>query len=87
MVNCSNRNCNIMMAPDYFIVHNAYEKLPSKPINKNEKYEKYEKILDGFIKMELFCITCCMNFTDIICNNSIIEKKNYSIGYTHNLQK
>ena len=84
MVNCSNRNCNYNMPPDYFRVHSAYEKLQSKQIND---YDKYEKILDSLIKTELFCITCCITQTTIICSNCNIPKKNYSIGYTHKPSK
>ena len=83
-MNCANRNCNINLPPDYFIVHSAYEKL--KPIQINE-YDKYEKILDSLIKTELFCITCCINQSTIICGNCIIPIKNYSIGYTHKPNK
>ena len=82
MLTCSNRNCNYNMAPDYFIVHSKYEKLKQKQINK---YELYDKIFDGLIKMELFCITCCVKQTNIICRNSNIQIKDYSVGYTHNL--
>lgn len=82
MLTCSNRNCNINMQPDYFIVHSEYEKLQQKQKQINE-YEIYEKILDGLIKTELFCISCCINQTNIICNNSNIPVKNYSVGYTH----
>jgi hypothetical protein len=70
------------MQPDYFIVHSEYEKLQQKQKQINE-YEIYEKILDGLIKTELFCISCCINQTNIICNNSNIPVKNYSVGYTH----
>jgi hypothetical protein len=87
MVNCSNRNCNYNIPPDYFINHYAYEKIKlySKQINENEY--KYEKILDSLIKTELCCITCCVKQTTIICNNFNIPKKNYSIGYTHKPDK
>ena len=83
-MNCSNRNCNINLTPDYFTVHWAYEKLRPKQINDDEKYEK---ILDSLIKTELFCITCCIKQTDIICSNFNIPKKDYSIGYTHRSEK
>jgi hypothetical protein len=73
MLNCSNRNCNINMQPDYFIVHS--------------KYEIYEKILNGLMKTELFCITCCVNQTNNICSNSNIPIKNYFVGYIHSLEK
>lgn len=85
MVNCSNRNCNYNMAPDYFIVHSAYEKIKQKRKQINE-YDIYDKIVDGLIKMELFCITCCVNQTNIICSNSKIQIKDYSVGYTHKLE-
>ena len=80
MVNCSNRNCNYNMPPDYFVIHSKYEKL-KKQINE---YDIYDKIVDGLIKMELFCITCCIKQTNIICNNSNIQIKDYSVGYIHN---
>ena len=83
MVNCSNRNCNYDIPPDYFIVHYAYEKIKFK----NSECDKYEKILDSLIKTELFCITCCVKQSDIICSNCIIPQKNYSVGYTHKLDK
>ena len=70
MVNCSNRNCNYNIPPDYFIVHWAYE-----------------KILDSLIKTELFCITCCIKQSTIICSNFNIPTKDYSIGYTHKPDK
>jgi hypothetical protein len=82
MVNCANRNCNYNMPPDYFSIHLSYEKLKRK-----HKYELYDKIVDGLIKMELFCITCCVNQTNIICSNSNIQIKDYSIGYTHKPDK
>ena len=78
------------MAPDYFIVHSAYEKLKTYPKKKEyerNEYEKYEKIFDAFITTELFCITCCVKHTEIICSNSNIPIKNYSVGYTHNTQE
>jgi len=88
MVNCSNRNCNYIIPPDYFNVHWAYEKIKFHPNQKNEnKYDKYEKILDSLIKTELFCITCSIIQSNIICNNCNIPKKDYSIGYTHNPNK
>jgi len=80
---CSNRNCNYNMPPDYFVIHSKYEKLIKKQINE---YDIYEKILDGLIKMELFCITCCVNQTNIICSNSNIQIKDYSVGYVHKLE-
>ena len=82
MVNCANRNCNYNMPPDYFSIHFAYEKL-----KKKHEYELYDKIVDGLIKMELFCITCCIKQTNIICSNSNIQIKDYSIGYVHKLDK
>ena len=81
MVNCANRNCNYNMPPDYFSIHFSYEKLKKKQTQINE-YELYDKIVDGLIKMELFCITCCIKQTNIICSNSNIQIKDYSIGYT-----
>lgn len=84
MLNCSNRNCNINMQPDYFIVHSKYETLYPKKINE---YEIYEKILNSLIKTELFCITCCVNQTNNICSNSNIPIKNYFVGYIHSLEK
>lgn len=30
MVNCSTRNCNCNMPPDYFVIHSNYEKLIKK---------------------------------------------------------
>ena len=85
MVNCSNRNCNYNMPPDYFDVHFKYEKLKliKKQINE---YDIYDKIVDGLIKMELFCITCCVKQTNIICSNSNIQIKDYSVGYIHKLE-
>ena len=84
MVNCSNRNCNYNFPPDYFIVHSEYEKRKQKQKQKQiNEYELYEKILDGLMKMELFCITCCVKQTKIICTNSNIQIKDYSVGYTH----
>jgi hypothetical protein len=77
MVNCSNRNCNKNMPPDYFIVHWAYEKT-----KLHQNHDTYEKILDSLIKTELFCITCCIKQSTIICSNFNIPKKDYSIGYT-----
>ena len=82
MVNCSNRNCNIDMPPDYFVIHFKYE-LIKKKINE---YDIYDKIVDGLIKMELFCITCCVKQTIIICSNSNIKIKDYSVGYIHKLE-
>ena len=82
MMNCSNRNCNYNFPPDYFIVHSEYEKRKQK--QQKKEYELYEKILDGLIKMELFCITCCIKQTNIICSNSNIQIKDYSVGYIHN---
>jgi len=82
MINCSNRNCNYNFPPDYFTVHSEYKKLQQKQKQKKE-YELYEKILDGLIKMELFCITCCVKQTNIICSNSNIQIKDYSVGYIH----
>ena len=88
MVNCSNRNCNYNIPPDYFKVHWAYEKIKLCPnkINENEN-DKYDKIVDSLIKTELFCITCCITQSNIICNNFNIPKKDYSIGYTHKPEK
>jgi hypothetical protein len=86
MVNCSNRNCNYNIPPDYFINHYAYEKIKLSPKQIND-YDKYEKILDSLIKTELFCITCCIKQTTIICSNCYIPKKNYSIGYIHKQDK
>ena len=86
MVNCSNRNCNYNMPPDYFTVHWAYEKIKLHRNQINE-YDKYEKILDSLIKTELFCITCCIKQSTIICSNFNIPKKDYSIGYTHKPDK
>ena len=83
MVNCSNRNCNYNMPPDYFDTHFKYEKLTKKQINK---YDIYDKIVDGLIKMELFCITCCIKQSNIICSNSNIQIKDYSVGYIHKLE-
>jgi len=85
MVNCSNRNCNYNMPPDYFVIHSKYEKLKliKKQINE---YDIYDKIVDGLIKMELFCITCCVKQTNIICSNSNIQIKDYSVGYIHKLE-
>ena len=83
MVNCSNRNCNYNMPPDYFVIHSKYEKLIQKQINDDDIYNK---ILDGLIKMELFCITCCVKQTNIICSKSNIPIKNSSVGYTHNVE-
>ena len=83
MVNCLNRNCNYNMPPDYFVIHSAYEKQKQKKINE---YDIYDKIVDGLIKMELFCITCCIKQTNIICNNSNIQIKDYSVGYIHKLE-
>ena len=85
MVNCSNRNCNYNMAPDYFVIHSKYEKLKliKKQINE---YDIYDKIVDSLIKMELFCITCCIKQTNIICSNSNIQIKDYSVGYIHKLE-
>jgi len=85
MVTCSNCNCNYIMSPDYFIVHAAYEKI--KPTHIKKDYEKYEKILESLIKTELFCITCCVKNTIIICNNSNIPIREYSVGYSHQLDK
>jgi len=82
MVNCSNRNCNYNMPPDYFVIHYAYEKLKLIKTQINE----YDKIVDGLIKMELFCITCCVKQTNIICSNSNIQIKDYSVGYIHKLE-
>jgi hypothetical protein len=84
MEKCSNRNCDYYFPKDYFITHLKYEKL--YPKQKNE-YEKYEKILDSLIKTELFCISCCIKQTRIICNNFNITINNYSVGYTHKLNK
>ena len=81
-MNCANRNCNYNMPPDYFSIHSAYEK-----IKRKHEYALYDKIVDGLIKMELFCITCCVNQTNIICSNSNIQIKDYSIGYTHKPDK
>ena len=81
MKNCSNRNCNYNIPPDYFIVHWAYEKIKFR--NHINEYDKYEKILDSLIKTELFCITCCIKQSTIICSNCNIPKNNYSIGYIH----
>ena len=85
MVNCSNRNCNYNMPPDYFVIQSKYEKLKliKKQINE---YDIYDKIVDGLIKMELFCITCCIKQTNIICSNSNIQIKDYSVGYIHKLE-
>jgi hypothetical protein len=71
MVKCANRNCCCDMAPDYFNIHLS--------CNKKMKYEKtnYEKILDCFIKTELFCISCCINHANITCSNSNIQLKEY----------
>jgi len=69
------------MAPDYFRIHLSQDK---KNINNKTNYEK---ILDGFIKMELFCISCCINHTNIICSNSNIHLKEYFVGYNHSLKK
>jgi hypothetical protein len=73
------------MPPDYFDVHFKYEKLKliKKQINE---YDIYDKIVDGLIKMELFCITCCVKQTNIICSNSNIQIKDYSVGYIHKLE-
>ena len=71
------------MPPDYFVIHSAYEKQKQKKINE---YDIYDKIVDGLIKMELFCITCCIKQTNIICNNSNIQIKDYSVGYIHKLE-
>jgi len=94
MVNCANRNCDCNMSPDYFRVHSNYEELEqNRKQERNQKqkqinqYELYEKILDGLIKMELFCISCCVNQTNIICSNSKIQIKDYSVGYTHTQSK
>jgi hypothetical protein len=70
------------MPPDYFINHYAYEKIRQKQTQIKE-YELYDKIVDGLVKMELFCITCCIKQTNIICSNSNIQIKDYSIGYVH----
>ena len=86
MVNCSNRNCNYNIPPDYFNVHYTYEKMKFKNYDY-DKYDNYEKILDSLIKTELFCITCCIKQTIIICNNFNIPINNYSIGYTHKPDK
>lgn len=83
MVNCSNRNCDYNMPPDYFVIHSKYEKLKKNKIND---YDVYDKIVDSLIKMELFCITCCINQTNIICSNSNIQIKDYSVGYIHKLE-
>ena len=58
MVKCSNSNCNYNMPTDYFDVHFKYEILTQKQIND---HDIYDKIVDGLIKIELFCITCCVN--------------------------
>jgi len=84
MENCSNRYCNYYFPKDYFITYSKYEEIRPKQINE---YEKYEKILDGLMKTELFCLSCSIKQTDIICNNFNIPKKNYSVGYTHKLEK
>jgi hypothetical protein len=76
-------NCKIIMPPDYFIVHLKYEELKLKQ-KQIIQYEIYEKILDGLIKTELFCITCCIRHTNNICSSSKIPIKEYCIGYTHN---
>ena len=81
MINCSNRNCNYNIPPDYFDIHFKYENLKKKQTN-----DIYDKILDGLIHMELFCITCCVKQTNIICSNSNIQIKDYSIGYIHKLE-
>jgi hypothetical protein len=89
MVNCSNRNCNYNFPPDYFIVYSKWKKRCQKEVNEVKEvnnYEEYEKILDGLIKIELFCITCCINQTIIICNNSNIPIKKY-LGYIHKLEE
>jgi hypothetical protein len=82
------------MSPDYFRVHSNYAELEqNRKQERNQKqkqinqYELYEKILDGLIKMELFCISCCVNQTNIICSNSKIQIKDYSVGYTHTQSK
>ena len=85
MVNCANRNCNYNIPPDYFSIHYAYEKIKQKRTQIKE-YELYDKIVDGLIKMELFCITCCVKQTNIICCNSNIQIKDYSVGYIHKLE-
>jgi hypothetical protein len=71
------------MPPDYFVIHSKYEKLKKNKIND---YDVYDKIVDSLIKMELFCITCCINQTNIICSNSNIQIKDYSVGYIHKLE-
>lgn len=81
MDKCSNRNCDYYFPKDYFIIYSKYEKL--RPI----QMDKYEKILDGLMKTELFCLTCSIKQTNIICNNFNISIKNYSIGYIHKLNK
>lgn len=81
MDKCSNRNCDYYFPKNYFITYSKYEKL--RPI----QMDKYEKILDGLMKTELFCLTCSIKQTNIICNNFNIPIKNYSIGYIHKLNK
>jgi hypothetical protein len=71
------------MPPDYFVIHSKYEKLIKKKIND---YDIYDKIVDGLINMEIFCITCCIKQTNIICINSNIQIKDYSVGYIHKFE-
>jgi hypothetical protein len=68
------------MPPYYFVILSLSEKLKQR-----NDYGIYEKILDGLIKMEVFCITCCLNQTNIICSNSNIVIKDYSLGYNEKL--
>jgi hypothetical protein len=70
------------MTPDYFIIYSYYEKLYPK---HTKGYEKYDKILESLLKTDLFCVTCCITYTDNICSNSNIPKKNFSVGYTDKL--